>query len=261
MRITAESTSDGVRERHFTVDDVPGVLWSPASAADGRPLILLGHGGGQDKASPGIRARAHRYVAACGFAAAAIDAPGHGDRSRTDEDERFGAEIAERRAAGEPLLPIIVRRNAVLAERAVPEWRAALDALTQLEGSGLGRVGFWGVSLGTAIGMPFVAAEPRITAAVFGLAGHESLAVAAARIAIPVEFLLQWDDELVPRGSGLALFDAFASAEKTLHANPGLHANVPGFELDSSQRFFSRHLESGAGHASATQVGADARTG
>jgi len=261
MRITADSTSDGVRERHFTVDDVPGVLWSPANTADGRPLILLGHGGGQDRASPGIRARARRYATACGFASAAIDAPGHGNRSRTDEDERFGAEIAARRAAGEPVLPIIVRRNAVLADRAVPEWRAALDAISQFEGSGLGRVGFWGVSLGTAIGIPFVAAEPRITAAVFGLAGRENLAAAAARIAIPVEFLLQWDDELVPRASGLALFDAFASAEKTLHANPGLHASVPGFELDSSQRFFTRHLMSGAGPATATQFGAAARTG
>jgi hypothetical protein len=31
-----------------------------------------------------------------------------------------------------------------------------------------------------------------------------------------VEFLLQWDDEAVTRDAALALFDAFASAEKTL---------------------------------------------
>jgi hypothetical protein len=55
------------------------------------------------------------------------------------------------------------------------------------------------------------------------------------------DFLLQWDDEPVPRDSGLALFDAFASREKTLRANPGRHMGVPGFELDSSQRFFTRH--------------------
>jgi hypothetical protein len=54
--------------------------------------------------------------------------------------------------------------------------------------------------------------------------------------------LLQWDDEVVPRASGLALFDAFASHEKTLHASPGRHAEVPVFELESSQRFFTRHL-------------------
>jgi hypothetical protein len=43
----------------------------------------------------------------------------------------------------------------------------------------------------------------------------------------------------------MALFDAFASREKTLHANPGRHAGVPAFELDSSQRFFTRHLAGG----------------
>jgi len=46
----------------------------------------------------------------------------------------------------------------------------------------------------------------------------------------------------MPRESGLALFDAFGSAEKTLHANPGPHMGVPAFELESSERFFTRHL-------------------
>jgi cephalosporin-C deacetylase-like acetyl esterase len=106
-------------------------------------------------------------------------------------------------------------------------------------------VGFWGVSMGSGIGVPFAAAEPRINAAVFGLAGGETLTDAAARITVPVEFLLQWDDEVVPRESGLALFGAFASREKTLHANPGPHAGVPAFELESSERFFTRHLVEG----------------
>jgi hypothetical protein len=44
------------------------------------------------------------------------------------------------------------------------------------------------------------------------------------------------------RAEGLALFDAFASQEKTLHANSGRHTEVPRFEVDSSLRFFCRHL-------------------
>ena len=246
MRFTSETTSDGVSERLFTLDDLPGVLWSPAGAAGRRPLVLLGHGGGQHKMAPGLVARAHRYVTACGFAVAAIDAPGHGERPRSGPDERFAAGIRERMAAGEPIGPQIARHNTELSVRAVPEWQAALDALTGLGCVGAGGpVGFWGLSLGSAIGMPLAAAEPRITAAVFGLAGHETLAAAAARITVPVEYLLQWDDELVPRASGLALFDAFACREKTLHANPGRHLGVPGFELGSSERFFSRHLGQG----------------
>ena len=62
------------------------------------------------------------------------------------------------------------------------------------------------------------------------------------QITVPIEFVLQWDDEHIPRRSGLALFDAFASQEKTLHANAGRHKEVPRFEADSAVRFFARHL-------------------
>ena len=249
MRLASVTTSDGVCEQDFTLGDVPGVLWTPAAGAAGpRPLVLLGHGGGGHKRAPGVLDRARRLVTGCGFAAAAIDMPGFGDRPKTAEDERFVAEIRARRAAGEPVIGEILRYNVALAGRAVPEWRSVLDALLDaLLDAGVtgGPVGYWGVSLGTMIGVPLAAAEPRIEAAVFGLAGgHEALTEAAGRITIPVEFLLQWDDELVPRADGLALFDAFGSAGKTLHANPGRHAEVPLFELDSTERFFARHLGS-----------------
>jgi hypothetical protein len=98
------------------------------------------------------------------------------------------------------------------------------------------------MSLGCGLGVPFIAAEPRIRAAVLGLNRAETSAEAAAQITVPLEFLMQWDDERVPRAASLALFDLFASAEKTLHTNPGKHAEVPMFELDSSLRFFTRHL-------------------
>jgi pimeloyl-ACP methyl ester carboxylesterase len=241
MRFTSESAVDGVSQRTFTVGDVPGVLWAPVDAAGSRPLVLLGHGGGQHKTAPGLAARAHRYVTTCGFAVAAIDAPGHGDRPKTEQDERQVAEIRRRVGAGEPIGTLVVGYNADLAARAVPEWQATLDALQRV-GYVDGPAGFWGVSMGTGIGVPFVADEPRIGAAVFGLAGHEGLAAPAGRVVVPLEFLLQWDDENVPRDSGLALFDSFASAEKTLHANPGRHLGVPRFEVESSERFFRRHL-------------------
>ena len=96
--------------------------------------------------------------------------------------------------------------------------------------------------MGTAIGVPLVAVEPRITAAVFGQHWPDALAETAKRITIPVEFDLQWDDEHIPREAGLALFGAFASAEKTLHANAGGHKALPRFEADSAVRFFLRHL-------------------
>jgi pimeloyl-ACP methyl ester carboxylesterase len=241
MRFTHDTTDNGVRERHFTLGDIHGVLWSPAADSTGHPLVLLGHGGGQHKQAPGVVARARRFVASCDFVAAAIDAPGHGDRRKTEHDEQFIAAIRARMAAGESAWLQVAEYNAALAARAVPEWRATLDALQDLDEVG-GPVGYWGVSLGTTIGIPLAAAEPRITAAVFGLVGQETLAEAAARVTVPVEFLLQWDDEQVPRASGMALFEALGTREKTLHANPGLHGEVPRFEVDSAELFFGRHL-------------------
>jgi dienelactone hydrolase len=247
MRFSAETTTDGVTERPFTVGDVPGVVWAPAGAAGPRPLVLLGHGGGAHKTAPPIVSRARRYVTGHGFAVAAIDAPGWGGRPVPAEYEPFNAEIEELSAAGKSLGDVFARRGVVVAKLAIPEWQATIDALTGLDWIGAGApIGYWGVSLGSAIGVPLVAAEPRIRAAVLGLMGHETLAEPAAGITVPVEFELQWDDELVPRDSGLALFDAIGSAEKTLHANPGGHMNVPMFEVDSSERFFARHLTVGA---------------
>ena len=65
---------------------------------------------------------------------------------------------------------------------------------------------------------------------------------AAAKITIPLEFVFQWEDAVAPRESGLALFNAFASTEKTMHINPGGHMDIPDFEGASWDRFFVRHL-------------------
>jgi dienelactone hydrolase len=247
MHILSRTVSDGVSEQLFTLGDIPGVLWTPAGAAGPRGLVLLGHGGGQHKKAPGVAARAHRYVMKCGFAVAAIDAPSHGDRPQTEEHQRLAATIRERTAAGEPVGPLIPGYNATIAGQAVPEWRDTLDALQGLDHIGAGGpVGYSGLSMGGAVGVRLAAADSRITAAVVGLVRSDGLTDAAATITIPVEFLLQWHDEVVPRQSGLALFDAFASAEKTLHANSGRHQEVPAFEVESSVRFFARHLLGGA---------------
>jgi hypothetical protein len=50
-----------------------------------------------------------------------------------------------------------------LAERAVPEWQATLDALQELPEIGAeGPAGYFGLNMGTAIGVPLTAIEPRI---------------------------------------------------------------------------------------------------
>ena len=129
VRFTAETSSNGVVERDFIAGEVPGVLWSPLSGPDHAPLVLMGHGGGLHKKTPAQKARAHDAVTTWGFNVVAIDAPGHGDRPRTDHDEAEIAELFRARAAGEPEGPIVVRYNARLAELSLPEWRAARTVL------------------------------------------------------------------------------------------------------------------------------------
>ena len=56
--------------------------------------------------------------------------------------------------------------------------------------------------------------------------------------------MLQWNDELVSQTSGLALFEAIGSTDKTLHVHPGGHVEIPLFERDAYEDFFRRHLGS-----------------
>jgi dienelactone hydrolase len=242
MRIISETSTDGVTEQLFTLDEIPGVLWTPDGAVGTRPLILMGHGGGQHKKAPGMAGRALRFVTEGGFAVACVDVPNHGDRPKDEELDRIAAENSARVEAGEDVVPLIADFQALVARRTVPEWRAVLTALQDLEHVGAEPVGYWGVSLGCGLGVPFVAAEPRVRAAVLGMSPTLRMVEAASRITIPVEFLVQWDDERVPRDQSLALFDALGSSEKTLHANPGKHGDLPRFEVDSALRFFVRHL-------------------
>ena len=205
----------------------------------------MGHGGGLHKKAQGLVARAHHYVTLCGFTVAAIDAPGHGDRPRNAQDEQWVAALRAARAAGDPIDPFVIEYNSSLAERAVPEWQATLDALQALPEIGTeAPIGYGGMTLATAIGMPLTAIEPRITAAVFGGAfAYDALIEAARRITVPIQFLVPWDDKEISRQHGLALFDAFASKGKTLHSTPGSHHEVPWFEVENSARFYLRHLK------------------
>lgn len=242
MRFISQTSLDGVTQRLFTLGEVPGVLWTPEGAHEPRPLILMGHGGGQHKTAPGVVARARRFVTEGGFAVVALDAPDHGDRPKTEEFARIAADLRGGMAAGEDVTARLGAMHAHLSGRAVPEWRAVLTAVQELDDVGAGPVGYWGMSMGCGLGIPFVAAEPRVRAAVLGLLGAHGLTESAALVTVPVRFLLQWDDDLVPRAEGLALFDALASADKTLHANPGGHGEIPESETGSALRFFARHL-------------------
>ena len=242
MRFTSEQRlDDGVRERAFALGEIPGILWTPASASAPVPLILLGHPGGLRTMYPRLAARARHSAAEHGFASATIELPGSGDRPRSAAAEEARADLRRAMEAGESVDEIVDRLVLPLAEKAVPEWQATLDALLPLPELG-GPAGYSGgvISLGVRLAL----AEPRITAAVlFAGSFVPAIVVLQARqVTIPLLVLLQWDDEGNDRQAALDLFDALGSTQKTLHANLGGHTGVPQFEADDGSRFFARHL-------------------
>ena len=235
---------DGVLEREFTLDEIPGVLWTPAAAsgATPAPLILLGHPPlGLRRMHPRLAARA-RNSAAAGFATATIELPGSGDRPRWPAVEQARADLRRALQAGEPVSDEIVDALILpLVDRAVPEWQAALDALLLLPEIG-GPVGYSGGVI--SIGIRLALVEPRIAAAGLFAGSFVPRAIVeeARRVTIPLHVLLQWDDEGNDRQAALELFDAFGSKEKTLEANMGGHTGVPQFAGDAAVGFFTRHL-------------------
>jgi hypothetical protein len=242
VQFTSEQhLDDGVLERGFALGEIPGILWTPGSASAPAPLILLGHPGGLQKMYPRLVGRARQSVAQ-GFAAATIELPGSGDRPRAAAAEEARADLHRALAAGEPVNDDIVDRLILpLVDMAVPEWRAALDALLSLPEIG-GPVGFAGGVIAISIRLAVV--EPRISAAVLFAGSYvpRSMFEEARHVTIPLQVLLQWDDEGNDRQMALDLFDAFGSKEKTLHANMGGHTGIPQFEGDDGNRFFARHL-------------------
>jgi dienelactone hydrolase len=237
MDIVSETTKHGVVERRFDLkvgdEVVPGVMWVPEGADGPRPKVLFGHGGSQHKKVAHIRSFAKR-LAEHGWASVAIDGPAHGDRVPVEQR----SENPLRNVSGQQLKERQLQ--------AVAEWRATLDAVEQLSDIGAGPTGYWGVSMGTIFGVPLLAEEPRISCAVLGLmgvgGGGRTYEEKAKSITIPLQFIVQWQDELITPDRCVALYEMFGSTEKMLIANQGAHAAVPPHVFPINDGFFQRHL-------------------
>src|SRR5262252_5176739 len=194
MDFVSTESELGVTERRFElkVDEatVPGIVWTPDGAVGPRPLVLIGHGGTQHKRIDNVLSLARSLVRHRGYAAVAIDAPDHGDRGTEEGVAEFRRRIVSGRFTPEQRLHMEESWA-----RAAREWTATLNAVEQLPEIGLGPVGYWGLSMGTAIGVRFVATEPRVKCAVLGLfglrSGPDTLERAARAVEVPLLFLFQ----------------------------------------------------------------------
>ncbi len=237
------ASSEGVRERGFTVERdgniVPGVFWHPEDQSGPQPLILMGHGGSGHKRNERMLMLGQLFAADFGWCAAAIDGPVHGGRGPVTN-------------ATDPEYREMWQREGVL-DGMIEDWRATLDALSELGEVDAARIGYWGLSMGTMFGLPYVASEERLSAAVLGKAGMTGPSVErsgidvhfesfAPRVSVPVLFNVQWDDERFDRDGQLTLFDLLGAQDKRLHAYPGQHADNGPEAFDVQAEFLERFL-------------------
>jgi pimeloyl-ACP methyl ester carboxylesterase len=240
----------GIRERAATIvgsdGPVPVALWTPVDA-EPQGVVLMGHGGSGHKREDYVVALARRLVRTASLAVASIDGPVHGDRRAvpTEDPTVVLMEFAQRWTDDDTLTDLMVR-----------DWTATLDGLVADPALAGLPVGYWGLSMGTLLGLPYVAADPRVSVCVLGLAGLKGptatrLRDDAGRLAVPTLFLVQLDDELFEAESAFSLFHAIGSAEKRLYASPGRHRDVPADAFSLSIEFLATRLAPTADHARA----------
>jgi len=216
---------------------VTGAVWGGEDAVGDTPLVLCGHGASGNRYQRPIPYLAGRLVEA-GIAVLAIDGPVHGLR-------QVGA--GGREAFFEEM------KRDTWVDDMLRDWHAAVSAIGLATGLGHGPLGYFGLSMGTLFGVPLLASladNAALRAAVLGLCGTTGagqrvgmrLKEDAASIRAPIAFLMQLEDELFPRDGYLDLFDSLGSEDKRLHANPGLHPEVPGEEVDFAFEFLRARL-------------------
>ena len=233
-----------VRCREFTLENpnnsmgrsVFGAIWDGPLCKAGNPIIAFGHGASGDRHQAPIPYLAKKAVRELGYFALSIDGPIHGQRRVGDGARGAFGEEWQRPGCIDDMLA---------------DWKVAIDVA--LEETKAGKLGYWGLSMGTIFGAPLVAEDKRICTAVLGLMGtvgpneetKTKIIDAAANIHCPILFLMQLEDELFSRDRYLDLFDRLASQDKRIHAHPGLHPAVPVSELDESLAFLQDRIENG----------------
>ena len=270
LNLSAPAADRGIVTRRLKVAGhqgraVPAILLTPQGATGRRPVVLIGHGAGGDKEAEPFPTIGRLFVRRCGWASVIIDGPIHGERRPPGLEDPV-LHFAEVRK-------LLGRRQTYEAMAA--DWSGVVDALGEIEDVGSRQVGYIGFSMGTVLGVPAVAAEPRIRCAVFCIGGvarpggaealvrnlggdvrrlpvHEVEAAtparnnylleAAARIGQrQVLMLNQSEDEVFSREGAFQLYDALSGPRRIMFF-PGLHVQMPPESMNQAVLFFREHL-------------------
>lgn len=213
---------------------VPAVIFEPDSISGPCPVLLAQHGGSSHKQGTDIEALVQRYLA-MGFAVLAVDGPVHGDRrsehTRSASREQIRSDFFD-----------IWRSRGNGIEAMVRSWQAAVNWLARQPHLDSEQVYWYGVSMGTAYGIPVLSQIKGIQAAVLGMWGlcfdnSAPLADLAPSIQVPVVFQIKWDDELFTRQGQIDLFERLGTTQKWLCVYPGMHVPVAGKQAEDACRF------------------------
>jgi pimeloyl-ACP methyl ester carboxylesterase len=249
--------SDGLVEERFQVESVhgarvPGVVVYAADSPAPRPALLIAHGLNSGKDDNRLVMLRHAW-ARHGFACVSIDAPFHGER-----------------ATGDPLdVPALLSMPYTglhFVQQSVIDQRRALDYLEERGDIALDRIAYVGFSMGTFLGVQFVAIEPRIRAACFAMGGaglfhflvsrapggsgpdHELVAnlidplhYAPCIAPRPVLQVNGTQDSTVPAMLAHMLHGALAEPKRMIWY-PGGHNGIPEPTIDDMLHFLERHL-------------------
>lgn len=220
--------------------EVPGALWLPAERVP-KALVLVGHGGSRHKRFESTLKFIAEAVERRGFAVCAIDGPIHGarrgDRS-PDLKETQGDFLELWKTPGSGIGGMTA------------DWRAALSALLALPELTGRPVGYYGLSMGTAYGLPLVAADDRIGAAVLGMWGanfpnSQSLVEAAGKVSCPTLWMHKTEDDFFTLEGSLEIFDAIPGKDKRMVMYPGPHDEATLEQIYTALDFLTRQLVGG----------------
>jgi cephalosporin-C deacetylase-like acetyl esterase len=258
VSLPAVSERDGLRVEHFSFASthqqrVPAVLYRPAESLR-VPLVVVGHGAGGGK-DEGLMTSLLTRMSALGAAVLAIDAPLHGERQGRFEDLRG---LLQQPIRG---LHFVVQ-TVVDTMRAV-DWAATRPNLDTT------RLAYLGLSMGSILGVPFVALDERVRAACFALGGAgimhfiSGLAAPAVRADAervaeavdpmhyapliaprPVLMVNGLRDQIIPAAAGHVLFGLLGEPKRIIWYDGG-HGDIPRDTADEMRAFFASHLAQG----------------
>ena len=217
--------------------EVPGALWLPVGARP-KALILVGHGGSRHKREVTTLNFIIEAVERNGFAVVAIDGPLHGARRGNRSQEPSDTQ--------KDFLDLWRSPGSGVAEM-LADWQASLTmVLSEPKLAGL-PVGYFGLSMGTAFGLPLVAADPRIDAAVVGMWGanypnSNILVESAGQVDRPILFMHKTEDNFFTLEGALEIYDAIPGDDKRLLMTPGPHGEATPEQIETALTFFTRCL-------------------